>query len=107
MPIPVFLKTAADMPRPDEPEFYWLTQNGAFLCRNHPFFTSDVPSTRPIRALAPHQAGVTVRYPKLKTSMVETIVGFFWRVYQQHSSESVELLKDIGLVKASNQCKKP
>src|SRR5262245_41917838 len=92
MPIPVYLKTAADMPRPADPEFYLLTQNGAFLCRNHPFFTSDVPTTRPIRALAAHKAGALVRYPKVKASTLETIVAFFARVYELYRSESVVLL---------------
>ena len=91
-PIPVYLKTAADMPRPDDPEFYLLTQNGPFLCRNHPFFTSDVPTRRAIRALAEHSPTAAVRYPLVKPSTLETIVGFFWRVYQVHGSEAVILL---------------
>jgi PRTRC genetic system protein A len=91
-PLPVYLKTSADMKRPDDPEFYLLTQNGSFLCRNHPFFTSDVPTRRPIRALAEHEPTLVVRYPKVKASIVESIVGFFWRVYQLHRSESVVLL---------------
>jgi hypothetical protein len=92
MPIPLYLKTDARMPRPDDPEFYWLTQDGAFLCRNHPFFTSDVPTRRPIRALAPHQPSCLVRYPLVRISTLEFIVGFFGRVYELHRSESVVLL---------------
>ncbi len=91
-PIPVYLKSDADAARPGDDEFYWLTQNGAFLCRNHPFFTSDVPTRRPVKALAPHEAGVVVRYPKVKAAMLETIVGFFHRAYELHGSESVVLL---------------
>jgi hypothetical protein len=92
MPIPLYLKTDPQMPRPADPEFYWLTQNGPFLCRNHPFFTSDVPARRPVRALAAHEARCVLRYPKVKASTVEFIVGFFDRVYQLHQSESVVLL---------------
>jgi hypothetical protein len=92
MPIPLYLKTDAAMPRPTDPEFYWLTQDGAFLCRNHPFFTSDVPTRRPIRALAPHQPRCIVNYPKVKASTLEHVVGFFDRVYEMHRSESVVLL---------------
>jgi PRTRC genetic system protein A len=91
-PIPVYLKTAAEMSRPTDPEFFLLAQNGTFLCRNHPFFTSDVQTRRPIRALAEHAPSVTIRYPKLKASTLETIVGFFWRVYELHRSEAVVLL---------------
>jgi PRTRC genetic system protein A len=92
MPIPLYLKTDADMPRPADPEFYWLTRDGAFLCRNHPFFTSDVPTRRPIKALAAHEPHCVLHYPKVKASTLEFIVGFFARVYELHHSESVVLL---------------
>jgi hypothetical protein len=92
MPLPVYLKTDAEMPRPGDPEFYWLTRSGAFLCRNHPFFTSDVPAKRGVKALAEHEAALVLRYPLVKASMLETIVGFFSRVYELHRSESVVLL---------------
>src|SRR5262249_40817550 len=92
MPIPLYLKTDAAMPRPTDPEFYWLTQDGAFLCRNHPFFTSDVPTRRPIKALAAHEPRCVVRYPHVKASTLEFIVGFFGRVFEMHRSESVVLL---------------
>jgi len=92
MPIPVYLKTADDMPRPADPEFYLLTRDGAFLCRNHPFFASDVPTRRPIRVLASHKPQVLVSYPMVEAAMLETIVGFFSRVYQLHGSEAVVLL---------------
>jgi len=91
-PIPVYLKTDPAMPRPEDELYFLLTQNGAFLCRNHPFFLSDVPTTRPIRALAPHEPGVILRYPKLPAEAMETIVGFFWRVYEMHRSEAIVLL---------------
>lgn len=92
MPLPVYLKTSADMKRPDDPEFYLLTRDGAFLCRNHPFFTTDVPTRRPIKALAEHAPAAVLRYPKVKTSTLEAIVGFFSRVHEMYRSESVVLL---------------
>ncbi len=92
MPIPVYLKTAADMPRPADPEYYLLTRDGPYLCRNHPFFQSDVPTRRAIRALAEHRPAAIVRYPRVKASTLETIVGFFGRVYEVHGSEAVILL---------------
>jgi hypothetical protein len=92
MPLPVYLKTSAEMPRPEDEAFYWLTQDGAFLCRNHPFFTSDVLTRRPVRALAAHAPRVEVRYPKVPAADLELIVGFFSRVYDLHRSESVVLL---------------
>jgi hypothetical protein len=92
MPIPLYLKTDAEMPRPADPEFYWLTRDGAFLCRNHPFFTSDVPTRRPIKALAAHEPRCVVRYPLVRASTLEFIVGFFSRVFELHQSEAVVLL---------------
>lgn len=92
MPIPVYLKTDAAAARPADPEFYWLTRDGLFFCRNHPFFTSDVPARRAPRALAPHQTRCDVRYPKVRASTLETIVGFFARVFALHRCESVVLL---------------
>jgi hypothetical protein len=91
-PIPLYLKTDDRMPRPADPEFYWLTQDGAYLCRNHPFFTSDVPTRRPVRTLAPHEPRCVIRYPKVKASTLEFIVGFFDRVYELHRSEAIVLL---------------
>src|SRR4051794_21285668 len=91
-PIPLYLKTDEQMPRPADAEFYWLTRDGAFLCRNHAFFVSDVPTRRPIKALAAHEPRCLVRYPLVKVSTLEFIVGFFDRVYRLHRSESVVLL---------------
>jgi hypothetical protein len=91
-PIPLYLKTTPDMPRPTDPEFYWVTRDGAFLCRNHPFFTTDVPTRRPVKALAAHAAACEVRYPRVPVSTLEFVVGFFDRVYEEHRSESVVLL---------------
>jgi hypothetical protein len=91
-PIPLYLKTDAAMPRPNDSEFYWLTQDGAFLCRNHPFFVSDVPARRPVKALAPHEPRCVLRYPRVKASTLEFIVAFFDRVYELHRSEAVVLL---------------
>ncbi len=95
--IPLYLKVDPNMPRPADPEFYWITQDGSFLCRNHPFFESDVPTRRPVRTLAPHEAGCRLRYPKLGVAALETIVGFFDNIFQLHGSESVVLLLwDLG-----------
>lgn len=92
MPLPIYLKLNDAMPRPEDSEFYWLTQDGPFLCRNHPFFTSDVPTSRPIQALAPHEPRCILRYPRVKASTLEFIVGFFGRVFEMHRSEAVVLL---------------
>jgi hypothetical protein len=92
MPIPIYLKTAADMPRPADPEFYLVTQDGTFFCRNHQFFQSDVRTRRPIRSLAPHDVVCRLKYPKLGVAALEYVIGFFDRVFERHASEAVVLL---------------
>ncbi len=90
--IPLYFKTDPDAERPSDPEFYWITNKGIFFCRNHRFFTSDVPANRDILGLAPHDKHCRVRYPKLGRAALEYIVGFFSRIYNIHRSESVALL---------------
>jgi hypothetical protein len=91
-PIPIYLKTEANGSRPADAEFYWMTRNGLFLCRNHPFFASDVPARRSPRALAEHQPACVLSYPRLSRPALEYIVGFFDRVFQLHRSEAIVLL---------------
>jgi hypothetical protein len=91
-PIPIYLKTDADLPRPVEPEFYLITADGTYLCRNHPFFISDVPARQAPRSLLPHQASCSVRFPKLGTAGLEYVVGFFDRIHQEHGAESIAIL---------------
>ncbi len=90
--VPIYLKTSEDMPRPKDEMFYWMTSNGLFMGRNHPFFSSDVPAPRAPRYLAEHRSACQIRYPKLGVAALEYIVGFFDRVYQDHGSESIVLL---------------
>jgi hypothetical protein len=90
--IPIYLKTGPETERPADDVFYWMTGNGLFLCRNHDFFTSDVPARQPPRALAAHAAGCQLRYPKVPVLALETMVGFFSKVYDLHRSESIILL---------------
>jgi proteasome lid subunit RPN8/RPN11 len=90
--IPIYLKTDPQAPRPTDPEFYWVTAGGTFLCRNHPFFVSDVPAPRPPRSLAMHSPACVVGYPRLGVAALEYIVGFFDRVFALHQSESIVLL---------------
>ena len=57
-----------------------------------PVLPSDVPTRRPVKALAAHEPRCVIRYPKVPASTLEFIVGFFDRVYELHRSESVVLL---------------
>jgi hypothetical protein len=91
-PIPIYLKRDPNMPRPEDPQFYWVTGGGIYFCRNHPLFASDVPAKYPPRSLAAHQPWCQVKYPKLRRTMLEYIVGFFDRVYTQYGSESIVLV---------------
>lgn len=91
-PVPVYLKTRQDEPRPKDDEFYWVTGSGLFLGRNHAFFQSDVPTKHRPRGLAPHHSRCVLRYPKLSVCAFEYILGFFDRIYRLHRSEAIVLL---------------
>lgn len=92
MPVPIYLKTDPNMPRPADPEYYLITGSGTFFGRNHPFWQSDAPVKRSPRSLAQHQPYCKVDFPKLGVAALEYIVGFFDKVYQLHGSESIVLL---------------
>jgi hypothetical protein len=91
-PIPVYMKTSAQMTRPHDEEFFLITRDGTFKCRNHQFFQSDVPARKQPKSLAQHQSRCIVRYPKLGRAALEYIIGFFDRIYRLHQSEAVVLL---------------
>src|SRR5215211_7788913 len=91
-PIPVYMKTDEKSPRPEDSEFFWVTRDGIYFCRNHPFFRTDLPSKRPVKALAPHEPGCVFQYPKVSQGQLEFIVGFFDRAYELYQSEAVVLL---------------
>jgi PRTRC genetic system protein A len=90
--IPIYLKSDPASPRPKDSEFFWLTRDGLFFCRNHPFFASDVPSPRPPAWLAPHGASCRVSFPKVPVAVLEFAVGFLGQVFERHGSEAVVLL---------------
>ena len=90
--IPIYLKTAADAPRPADPEFFWLTRRGMYLCRNHRFFSSDVPTCRMPRSLADHQPACRTRFPLLGTAALEYVVGFFDEAYLRYGAEAIVLV---------------
>ncbi len=92
MAIPVYMKTDPDSPRPTDSEFYWMTQGGMYLCRNHTFFSSDVPTNRNPRGLAPHKARCVIHYPKLGVAALEYIVGYFHKIFELYGSEAIVLL---------------
>lgn len=90
--IPLYLKTDPKMARPTDPEFYLFTGDGAFLCRNHKFFESDVPAKQAPQSLAEHAPRCVIKYPKLGIAALEYIIGFFDVIFEMYQSESVILL---------------
>ena len=82
MTVPIYLKNDANMPRPHDRQYYLVTGNGMFVCRNEEFWESDVPSSRTPRGLAGHRACCKVRFPKLGTAALEYVVAFFEQVYR-------------------------
>ncbi len=92
MTVPIYLKNDANMPRPHDRQYYLVTGNGMFVCRNEEFWESDVPSSRTPRGLAGHRACCKVRFPKLGTAALEYVVAFFEQVYRVWGAESIVLL---------------
>lgn len=89
----VYLKTGDETPWPcDKSVFYLLTGSGMFICRNHPFFHSCVPTTEWPSELAGQRPFCLVAYPKLAQRTFETVVGFFDEVARVFSSEAAVLI---------------
>lgn len=89
---PIYLKIDSDMPWPQDRAFYLLSQKGLFLCRNHPFFTSCVPSDRWPGELAEQKPFLKYDYPRLPRRLIELVVGFFDIIGRRLSSEAAVLL---------------
>lgn len=90
--IPIYLKTDAEMPRPTDPAYYLVARDGTFLCRNHTWFKSDIPTSRQPEALAQHAATCRISYPKISAATLEYCVAFFDEVFDRHGSEAIVLL---------------
>lgn len=90
---PVYLKTTETMPWPEnEPVFHVLSRDGLFVCRNHQFFTSCVPTKTWPTELAGQKPFLHLRYPRLPRALIERIVGFFDLVGELRSSEAAVLI---------------
>jgi hypothetical protein len=90
---PILLKTSDDMPWPEEESVFQLvTADGLFLCRNHKFFTSSVPTDRWSPELGAHAPFLRLRYPRLPQRMFERIVGFFAVIGETFGAEAAALL---------------
>jgi PRTRC genetic system protein A len=90
---PLYLKLSDDMPWPkDEKVFYLLTRNGPYLCRNHPFFRSSVPSRKLPGELVEHESFLELTCPKIPQRLFERIIGFFDIIAERHGAEAAVLL---------------
>lgn len=89
---PIYLKLSADMPWPETEVFYLLTNDGLFLCRNHPFFRSCVATNQFPGELAAHTSFLRLRYPKVPQRLFEKVVGYFAQVAIRHCAEAAVLL---------------
>jgi proteasome lid subunit RPN8/RPN11 len=89
---PIYLKTDEDMAWPQDTAFYLLSSKGLFLCRNHQFFTSCVPSDRWPGELAGQRSFLKFDYPRLPRRLVERVVGFFDIIGERYDSEAAVLL---------------
>jgi proteasome lid subunit RPN8/RPN11 len=89
---PIYIHTDPTAPWPTDKVFYLLSRSGLFRCRNEELFTSCVPARDWPRELANQDSFLRVRYPKLPRSLLESAVGFFYRVYDRHNAEAALLM---------------
>lgn len=90
---PVFLKTDEETPWPeDQSVFHLVTADGLYLCRNHEFFVSSVPTTQWPQELAGHAPFLRLKYPKIPQRTFEQIIGFFGVFGETYSAEAAALL---------------
>jgi len=90
---PVYVKLTEDTPWPEhEKVFYLLTKDGSFLCRNHRFFRSSVPTEKLPAELAAHEPSLDLTCPKVPQRLLERIIGFFDLIGTRHGAEAAALL---------------
>ena len=68
-----------------------MTRNGILLCRNHMFFTSDVPAPRPPRSLAPNPPQCRLSYPTVSRSALVKRIRQLIATIQHPSSAGLAL----------------
>jgi PRTRC genetic system protein A len=89
---PIYLKADPDMSWPEhEKVFYLLTKDGSFLCRNHQFFRSSVPTEKLPAELAAHEPFLNLKCPKIPQRLLERIVGLFDIIGERHGAEAAAL----------------
>ena len=91
-PCPFTSKPTKHMEWPPDKAFYLLSKDGLFLCRNHPFFSSCVPSDRWPGELAGQRPFIKFDYPRLPRRLIERVVGFFDVIGERYDSEAAVLL---------------
>ena len=89
---PIYLKMDEAMEWPQDKTFYLLSREGLFLCRNHQFFSSCVPTDRWPSELAGQRTFLQFDYPRLPQRLIEQVVGFFDIIGERFFSEAAVLL---------------
>ena len=90
---PVLIKTSETMPWPDDQGvFHLVTGDGLYVCRNHEFFVSSVPTDLWPAELPGHAPFLHLRYPRLPQRLFEQIVGFFSLIGDAYGAEAAVLL---------------
>jgi hypothetical protein len=89
---PIYIKDHEDQWYQDD-AFYLLCSNGLYFCRNNACFRSCVPCRNGPSELAPQFPFLELNFPKIPSSLLERIVGFFWHVHcQAPGAEAILLL---------------
>jgi hypothetical protein len=90
---PIYVKTHIQTPWPEnEKMFYLLATNGLFICRNHQFFQSCVPTGSGPGELAWQETCVDLKYPIVPRRLLELTVGFFAEIGQNYNAEAIVMI---------------
>lgn len=89
---PLYVKADDDSVIADEPVYYVLSSSGLFLCRRNEFFDSCVAARTWPTELAAHDQTLRLRYPKIRRTQLQVIVGFFATVFEMHGAEAAVVL---------------
>jgi hypothetical protein len=107
---PIYVKTRSDMSWPQDKVFYLLTSTGLFLCRNHPFFCSSVPTRSWPAELGRQGTFLELQYPRVPQALLELAVGFFAEIGERHGAEAAVVLaldqrsKEVRLMVPKQSC---
>lgn len=89
--LPFYVKDH-DFVEPDEPVYYVLAQDGLFLVRRNPLFSTEL-RVQGLPWLQPHGERARLHLPvKIPVAVLDQAIAFFQEVFRRHECEAILLL---------------